>query len=79
MKINRYLWNSLNKTDRDRILSRSQTDISAVLPDVRKIIDEVRRCGDEALRRFTKEWDHVDLNGIPLRVSPEELSAAEAS
>lgn len=79
MKINRYLWNSLDQNGREKILSRSRNDISAVLPDVQKIIDEIRRTGDEALRRFTKEWDHVDLTGIPLKVTPEEREAAEAS
>lgn len=79
MNINRYLWNSLDKAERNKILSRSRTDISEVLPDVRKIIDEVRQSGDSALRRFTKEWDHVDLTGIPLQVSAEEWETAEAS
>lgn len=79
MKINRYLWNSLKQSEREKILSRSRNDISAVLPDVQKIIDEIRRTGDAGLRRFTKEWDHVDLTGIPLKVTPEECEAAEAS
>lgn len=79
MKINRYLWKSLSQAERETVLSRSRNDISAVLPDVQKIIDEVRRSGDEALRAFTKQWDRVDLGRMPLRVTPEEWAVAEAS
>lgn len=79
MKINRYLWKSLSVEEKNRIFSRSQIDISEVLPAVQKIIDEVRIHGDEALRRYSLEFDRVDLSSRSLRVSPEEFDEAQKS
>ncbi len=78
MDINRFFWNSLSESEKEKIFSRSQTDISEVLPEVQKIINEVRRSGDAALRRFSEQWDHVDLGARPLRVQPEEFEDASS-
>ena len=78
MDINRFFWNSLSESEKEKIFSRSQTDISEVLPEVQKIINEVRRSGDAALRRFSEQWDHVDLSARPLRVQPEEFEDASS-
>ena len=75
MRINRFLWNSLSESEKEKIFSRSQTDIREVLPAVQKIIDEVRCSGDSALLRFSQQWDHVDLGSQPLRVQAVERAA----
>lgn len=43
---------------------------------VRKIIDEVRQTGDEALLRYTRRFDKVRLTPRQLRVTETETSAA---
>lgn len=43
---------------------------------VKDIIRAVREEGDQALQRYTELFDKVSLSGAPLRVSPEELTAA---
>lgn len=78
MRINRFLWNSLSESEKEKIFSRSQTDIREVLPAVQKIIDEVRCSGDSALLRFSQQWDHVDLGSRPLRVQAEEFENASS-
>lgn len=46
---------------------------------VRAIIDAVRTEGDAALVRFSREFDHVDLERLGLRLSAGEIAAAKAS
>jgi histidinol dehydrogenase len=48
-----------------------------VSESVRKIIAEVRSKGDEALIAFARRFDRADLTLSTLRVSDEEISAAE--
>lgn len=45
---------------------------------VADIIEEVRRHGDEALCRYAAAFDRVELNPARLRVTEEELEAAQA-
>jgi histidinol dehydrogenase len=56
------------------ILARPVFDNSRLYGDVQKIIDDVKENGDEALRRYTKKFDHVDIDSIS--VSKEEIAAA---
>ena len=51
-------------------------DISAV---VREVIAEVRANGMDALKSYTQKFDGFALTGSTLRVTPEEIEAAEAS
>jgi len=44
---------------------------------VRRIVDDVRRRGDIALRQYARQWDSLGSN--PLRVSPAELRKAARS
>ncbi len=60
----------LNKIDSrsDTAFSKKNTDI------VKKIIDNVRKDGDKALKIFTKKFDKVDLTDIA--VDPVDLKIA---
>src|SRR4029077_19438271 len=49
---------------------------SAVEPRVRRIVHDVRRRGDRALRRYAECWDGLEACE-PLRVTDAELEAAE--
>jgi histidinol dehydrogenase len=44
--------------------------------EVRRILDEVRRGGDAAVRRLTERFDHAELGPDRLRVHPGEIEAA---
>ncbi|HET6450580.1 MAG TPA: histidinol dehydrogenase [Spirochaetia bacterium] len=70
-------WASLDAGEKEKILCRSEQDISAVLPRAQEIIDGVRSGGDEALRRYEKQFDGADLSGVPLAVSEQEFLEAE--
>ena len=49
--------------------------LAAVEPEVRQIIEGVRRNGDRALRSYAERWDGL-AQGIPVRVPDAELEAA---
>src|SRR6202140_5856584 len=44
-------------------------------PQVRKIVDSVRRGGDRSLRRYAERWDGLGAKQS-VRVSEEEMTAA---
>ena len=78
MEINYWKWEKLSESEREKILSRSEIDISAVKESVSLILEKVRKEKDKALYYFTKEFDKVDLKERPLRVSEEEFTEAES-
>jgi histidinol dehydrogenase len=70
-------WNSLDDRHKEKILSRSEQDISTVLPLVQEIIERVRREGDAALVFYTRKFNDADLSRVPLAVTEQEFADAE--
>jgi histidinol dehydrogenase len=60
----------------DKIYNRSNLKNRRVEDKVKKIIDEVRLYGDDALLRFTRKFDGVKLMPRQLKVSEIEISGA---
>lgn len=58
----------------DRLSARA-ADLAGIEPRVRRIVDDVRRGGDRALRRYSEKWDGLSRNQ-PLRVPQQEVAAA---
>jgi histidinol dehydrogenase len=54
---------------------RAATDFADVEPAVRRIVNDVRKNGDRALRRYSTRWDSLGKNE-PLRVPEQELQKA---
>jgi len=79
MQIRILTWASLEEHEKNRILTRSEKDISEVLPQVREIIEKVRTEGDAALIEYTRRFNGADLTGVPLAVGERELDDAEKS
>lgn len=71
MKMIRYNSQKLNK-----IYDRRFTRPRRIEEKVKKIIDDVRLFGDEALIRYTKKFDGAKLSSRQLRVSAAEISGA---
>ena len=70
-------WSSLPEQEKQRILARSETDISEVMPRVREIIERVRSEGDAALFEYTRLFNDADISRLPLAVSEREFDEAE--
>lgn len=57
-------------------LSGRGIELTALEPRVRRIVNDVRRNGDRALRNYAEKWDGLTANRS-LRVSQRDLEAAE--
>jgi histidinol dehydrogenase len=70
---------TLEGSRRDRFVDalehRSTTDFADVESAVRRIVNDVRKNGDRALRRYAARWDGLAKNE-PLRVPAQELQKA---
>ena len=60
---------------RVRKLERRGSELSKLEPQVRSIVEDVRRHGDRALRKYAQKWDGLGANER-VRVSAAELEAA---
>jgi histidinol dehydrogenase len=60
---------------RVRKLERRGSELSKLEPQVRSIVEDVRRHGDRALRKYAKKWDGLGARE-DVRVSATELEAA---
>jgi len=63
----------------EKIYNRGQLPKLRVEEKVRKIIDDVRLFGDDALIKYTRKFDKVKLNPRQLKVSQIEISGAYAN
>lgn len=65
------------ETELKRIAARTHSEqVVHKEATVREILQNVRSHGDEALLRYTREFDDIDLTAAELVVSPSELDAA---
>ncbi|MFP4211820.1 MAG: histidinol dehydrogenase [Alkalispirochaeta sp.] len=76
MSIQRFYWSTLGMDERERILARAQSDITALEDTVSKIVETVRRDGDSALVAYAREFDGADLSRGGLAVTPSEFDTA---
>lgn len=60
----------------DRIFKRRSADLSAVMPTVTRIVDDVRKNGDRALIKYRRELDRLDC---PICALDEEIENAYKS
>lgn len=56
------------------LLQRPRFNYHALEDQVQKIIDDVAKNGDAAVRKYSREFDKYD--GLSLKVTPEEIAAA---
>src|SRR2546426_9085687 len=72
-----YSWQSPEaRSYLDKICSRGSEIPPEVDQSVQQILREVRAQGDSALRKFTKEFDGIELEN--LRIGPEEIRSLAA-
>lgn len=57
-------------------IPRTETELDSIRETVTEIINEVKDKGDNALIRFTKKFDNVELNTSEIRVSNQEIEKA---
>lgn len=67
----------MSSAELDALLHRSQAEIEGVGAACGEIIEAVRREGDAALLRFTRQFDGADLTTLGVRVAAAEFEEAE--
>lgn len=67
----------MNDQEKKSMLKRSEEGIEQVRSTVMEIIQKVQQEGDEALKAYSLQFDHCDLNQYPLKVSEAEFQEAE--
>jgi histidinol dehydrogenase len=71
------------RSDNEQAISRLLTAHAAKLSTAeavaRRILDQVRRQGDRALIRYSRQFDGVDLRKVGMTVAPEEVEWAYAN
>ncbi|MGA3351070.1 MAG: histidinol dehydrogenase [Candidatus Sulfotelmatobacter sp.] len=69
----------LDGAKRDRYVraleQRGASDLAKVEPVVRRIVNDVRKNGDRALRRYAERWDNLNKNDV-LRIPETDLQKA---
>jgi len=76
--------NSLKIINSDQITERSvsdfiprtETELDSIRETVTEIINEVKDKGDNALIKFTKKYDNVELNTSEIKVTNQEIEKA---
>jgi histidinol dehydrogenase len=71
-----YRWEALDPQTRRRLLLRARADLTEVLPEVKAILEDVRRRGDAAVQDYMRRFDGVDRPPSQWRVSREAMAAA---
>ncbi|MEM2122362.1 MAG: histidinol dehydrogenase, partial [Candidatus Bathyarchaeia archaeon] len=67
----------LSPEDKAKLMMRSQAAIQEYVDEVRRIVDDVKEYGDEAIIKYTEKLDGVKLNIDRLEVSDEDFKKAE--
>lgn len=64
------------ETEWEELLKRPVMNVDTLRETVRKVLDDVRERGDEAVKAYEKQFDKVELTG--LAVTQEEMDEADA-
>jgi histidinol dehydrogenase len=75
--INLHELSKLSPDERQRLLQRTEADLSAYEDKVRAIIEAVRKDGDAALARFGQEFDKAPVQASEIAATEADFEAAE--
>jgi histidinol dehydrogenase len=63
VKINRWTLNTISSEQKEFLLKRAQADIASVTEIVKPIIEDVRKHGDNALKKYALKFDKAEIKG----------------
>lgn len=78
MQVNYFDLSEISSEERQRLYRRTGIELQDLISKVAPIVDEVRMRGDEAVCRFTKQFDGADMTPEMFRVTSEELERSVA-
>jgi len=59
-----YTYSDLSENEIQALLKRPKQDFKSVFEKVQKILDDVEQKGDEAVKAYTKKFDHVETGQV---------------
>jgi histidinol dehydrogenase len=68
---------SLSPAERQKLLQRTEADLTSYEDKVRAIIDAVRKEGDEALARFARDFDKAPVSASGIATTDQDFARAE--
>ena len=68
-----------NPSDYSRLTERPLNDTAQLNAQVQQILDTVKQDGDVALRRFSAQFDKVEINNFSVSKAEIEAAAAQVS
>jgi histidinol dehydrogenase len=75
--VNFHELSQLSRAERQKLLQRTEADLSPYENKVRGIIDAVRQEGDEALARFARDFDKAPVQASQIAATESDFAAAE--
>lgn len=76
-EVNFHDLSTLSHGQRQKLLQRTEADLSSYEDKVRGIIDAVRREGDEALARFAQQFDKAPVKASEIAATESDFASAE--
>ncbi len=77
--VNLHDLSKLSQSQRSALLTRTETDLAPFIAKVTPIVEAVRIEGDEALARFTRDFDHASVQASDIAASEADFESAEKS
>ncbi len=71
----KYIYNQLSEQEIKNLCQRGGIDMTKIMPIVKDIRENVRKNGDEAIKKLTKKFDNIDLDKFA--VSEQMLEKSE--
>ncbi|NOX71679.1 MAG: histidinol dehydrogenase [Candidatus Micrarchaeota archaeon] len=71
-----YELEKMSSEDRERIMKRAESESASIENDVRMILENVKKNGDNALFDYMNRFNKVNINSENVRVTKEEIKEA---
>lgn len=72
-----YNYSELSETDLKSLTKRPKIDFSSIFQTVQPILDAVEKEGDEAVKKYTKQFDDVDLADICIHPMEQQITISK--
>ncbi len=69
-----YNYSELTADEVNELLKRPKIDFTSIFQTVQPIIDEVEQKGDEAIKKYTEQFDGVKLDSVVINPKGQEVS-----
>lgn len=74
-----YNYSELTADEVRELLKRPKIDFTCIFQTVQPIIDEVEEKGDEAIKKYTEQFDGVKLDSVVINPKEQEVSFGQAT